>query len=194
MATSEVSIANRALQKLGAGKIESLEQNHPNARSVSVAYIPVRDSLMRRYAWNFAIRRASVAADETQTLWNSLNRFRKPNDFARLLRDTEAGSGKLNSRTDWQVEGDYIVTSESAPLEFRYLAKITDTSLFDPLFDELLATVIAKEIVEDVTGSLGKRDRLEADVNLILNEAKQANAYENDADQLLEDDWLLARL
>lgn len=194
MATSAVAIANRALQKLGASRIESFEQDHPNARSMKTVYAPTRDRLMRRYAWNFAIRRASVAADATETLWGGLNRFLKPNDFARLLRDTEAGSNEDNNRHNWQIEGNYIITSDDAPLEFRYLAKIEDTALFDPIFDEYLATTMAYEACEDITGSSQKRDLLKMDMQDILLEARQSNAFENDADVPLEDDWLLARL
>ena len=35
MAISDVTVANRALQKLGAKRIESLTQDTPNARSIN---------------------------------------------------------------------------------------------------------------------------------------------------------------
>jgi len=194
MATSEVAISNRALQKLGASRIESFDQDHPNARSASTAYEPCRDRLLRKYAWNFAVKRASVAADATETTWGGLNRFQKPNDFMRLLRNKEIGSSNQDVRHDWQIEGNYIITADGAPLQFRYVAKIEDTSQFDPLFDELLATVMAYEMCEEVTGSKSQRDDLWDDMKDILLEARQANAYENDADIPPEDDWLLARL
>ena len=38
MAISRVQLANRALQKLGAKRIESLTQDHPNARSMNAAF------------------------------------------------------------------------------------------------------------------------------------------------------------
>lgn len=194
MAASEIAIANRALQELGATTIESFEQDHPNARSMKTAYAPLRDKLLRRYTWNFAIKRASVAADAVETLWGGLNRFLKPNDFIRLLRDTDTGAGQSNIRRDWQIEGKYIITSEGAPLEFRYLAQITDPSVFDPAFDEMLALAIAHAACKQVTGSNSLKDRLREDAAEALAAARQSNAFENDADVLLEDDWLLVRL
>ena len=187
---SEVSIANRALQKLGEGSIEALDQNHPNARSMNLAYAPVRDRLQRVYSWNFCKARASIAADSVKTLFNGLNRFEKPNNFLRLLRTKEIDG--LDIRHDWQIEGNYVVTAESAPLEFRYLAKVTDTAIFDPLFAELLATVIAKETCLQVTGSNVREGNLSDDIKIILAEARLVNAYENDSEVPLEDDWVLA--
>src|SRR5262245_52196167 len=101
MAVSEVSIANLALQKQGASsKIEALDQDSANARSIATAYESVRNALLRRYQWSFAIKRASIAADATLTTWGELNRFPLPDDFARLIRDDETGV-----RTDWRIEG-----------------------------------------------------------------------------------------
>jgi len=53
--TTNVSIANRALQKLGAKSIESLTQDSPNARSMNTAFVKIRDKLIRKYPWSFAI-------------------------------------------------------------------------------------------------------------------------------------------
>ena len=60
---SEVDIANRALQKLGAESIVSLTQDSENARACNLCYEPIRDAELRAHPWNFAIKRASLAAD-----------------------------------------------------------------------------------------------------------------------------------
>src|SRR3954468_7053964 len=114
MALSKVAIANRALQKLGAKRIESLTQDHPNARSMNVCFDQIRDALLRRYIWTFAKRRDSLAADGDQTVWGGHNRFSVPNDFIRLVRDDESGF-----RVDWDLESDdtgtqFIITDDAA--------------------------------------------------------------------------------
>lgn len=189
MADSEVSIANRALQLLGAKRISSLSQDTPNARSMSTAYAPVRDALLRKYQWNFCVKRASVAADPAEDTYEGLLRYRLPNDYARLLRETRT-SFYRESRRDWQIENGFILTKDSAPLEFRYLAKVTDTALFDPLFDELLAAELAFQTVHDVTGSNTKKSDLRVDVASALTDARRANAFENDSDQAPVDSWI----
>lgn len=189
MATSNVEIANRALQILGSShRLESLTQDHPNARTITAAFQRTREALLRRYKWNFAVKRASVAADSVNTLWGGWKRYPLPADCARLLRDNETGT-----RSDWTIEGRFITTADSSPLEFLYIALITDPQQFDPLFDEVFAYKLAVACCREVTGEKPSPDLLE-EARQVLADAKQSNAYEEDAVEALEDDWLLARL
>lgn len=187
MIVSDVSIANRALQKLGAKRIEALTQDHPNARSLNTAFAPVRDALLRKYPWSFAIKRAAIAADAAKTVWGGLNRYPLPADFGRLLRDDESGA-----RVDWKIEERFIVTRDAAPLNFRYVAVITNPVNFDPCFAELLSTALAVEVCEDVTGSTSKLEALRVMYARELADARSANAFETGAQEALDDDWLFA--
>ncbi len=189
MATSKVQICNRALQKLGASRIESLSQDHPNARSMALAYDPVRERLLRAHPWSFAIVRTSVAADANDPVWGDWNRYTLPGDFLRLLRNDETGV-----RVDWQIEGDYILSRDSAPLEFMYVSNITTPATFDATFREALSCALAMETCEEITQSTGKLQGLQMQMKQIMDEAKRNNAWGKDSDQPVEDDWILARL
>jgi len=188
MAESDTAVANRALQMLGSRRISSLGQDSPNARSMNVAFMPVRDALLRAHPWNFAISRASVAADPVQTAYEGLNRYLKPNDFLALVRDKF--TAVRNDRQDWVVEGKHIVTTDSSPLQFRYIRRVEDPKEFDPLFDELLAARLALETVDDITDSNTKEQTLIDLVATKLLAAKSANAFENDSDDPPEDPWV----
>jgi hypothetical protein len=189
VAVSKVAIANRALQMLGAARIESLTQDTPNARSMNAAYDPVRLRLLRKYDWGFAIKRTSIAADGDPTEWGGLNRFTLPNDYVRLLRDDESGD-----RLDWKIEGRYIVTKDAAPLKIKYIANITTATMFDVGFDEALAAALALDTCEEITQSTSKKQGLYKDFEDALDDAGVANAKEKDAQVSLEDDWVLARI
>jgi hypothetical protein len=187
MAASEVSLANRALQILGVSQgIESLSQDHPNARTMTRVLEPRRQALLRKYRWTFAIKRASVAADGDQTLWGDLNRYGKPNDFLRLLRDGDVP----NVREDWKIEELFIVTGDSSPLEFRYVADITDPTQWDALFFEVLAHDMANETCKEVTGSTAAKQDIKDDLKTLLSEAKLVGAMEEDPTEAVDDDWL----
>lgn len=188
MAVSKVAIANRALQKLGAKRIESLTQDHPNARSMNAAFDIVRDALLRKYPWSFAISRDSIAADGDGPEWGEWNRYTKPNDFLALIRDDESGAV-----VDWKIEGDYILSADSSPLEIRYIARIEDTNKYDPLFVEALACKLALETCEEITQSTSKKESLRGDMDEAINEARRANAIEKGAEEFPEDDWITAR-
>ncbi len=195
MATSKVAIANGALQRLGAKRIESLTQDHPNARSMNVAYDPVRKALLRKYAWSFSIRRASVAADGSQTAWGEHNRYTLPNDYVRLLRDDESGIA-----VDWKIEagdmdseGRFIITDDSSPLQFKYIASIEDPNMFDDLFIEAFECALAHKACKEITGSDSRKAEIKADLNDAVAEARNSNAIEKEAQEFPEDSWLLAR-
>ena len=146
-AVSDVTIANRAIQRLGSsGRISALSQNSNNAKAIVAAYDVTRRRVLRSYAWTFAKARASVAADAAQTAWGALNRYIKPIDFLRLLRPTD-------QRVDWEIEGQYIVTSDSSPLQFTYIFDETNPANFDPMFVEAFSCVLAYECCEEIAGS-----------------------------------------
>lgn len=192
MSVSEVQIANRGLQKLGAKRIESLTQDAPNARSMSASYVLVRDAELRRYDWSFAIRRQSIAADSDDSLWGGWNRYSLPNDYVRMLRDDESGT-----LVDWQIEssddGLFILTADGSPLEIRYIARIEDPNQFDALFIEALACKLAVECCEEITGSTSKLDRVTAAYTFAIAEARRVGAIEKPAQEFPEDPWLAAR-
>ena len=188
MALSNVAIANRALQKLGATRIESLTQNAPNARSMNSAFTIVRDAELRRYDWSFAIKRASIAADGDGPTWGDWNRYSLPNDFLRLVRDDESGQF-----VDWKIEGLYILSADASPLEIRYIARIEDPNYFDSSFVSMFAGRLALETCQEITQSTSKKESIKADYDADLREAKRVGAIEKAAQEFPEDEWIAAR-
>lgn len=189
MATSKVAIANGALQRLGAKRVEALSQDHPNARTMNAAYEPVRKALLRKYDWSFAIARDSIAADADGPTWGDWDRYTKPNDFLRLLRDNETGRA-----VDWKIEGDFILSADGAPLEIRYIADIDDPNRYDSTFIEAFECALALRCCKEVTGSNALKDSIKGDFEDALDEAKRIGAIEKEAADFPEDDWISARL
>lgn len=187
---SNVEICNRALQKLGAKRITSLTQDSVNARACNVAFEPVKLALLRSHAWNFAISRASLAADATAPTWGRANAFQLPSDYVRLLPPYPEDN---LSTLDFQIEGKKIYTDDSAPIQIRYIYNVTDPNEMDTLFRELLATQIAFELCEEVTQSTSKKAALKEDKIEILREARRINAIENVAADPPEDTWVTVR-
>lgn len=197
MAASNVAIANLALQKLGADRIESLTQDHPNARSMNACFERVLEAELRRYDWAFAITRASLAADASDTLWGGWNRFPLPNDYLRLLLDDES-----LGVVDWRIEGKYepgaepelcIVTKDAAPLDIRYIARVTDPNAYDALFIESFACKLAVQTCKEITGSTGAVQEIRDQYKVAINEAKRLGSIERAEKDPPEDEWIEAR-
>lgn len=188
MAISVVAIANRALQKLGADRIEDLGEDSPNARTMNAAYEITRDAELRRYRWGFSIKRVSIPQDPEDTVWGDWSRFSLPGDYLSIIRDDETGRS-----VDWRIEGLHIVTADDAPLDLRYVSRVTDPTFFDSLFIEALASKLAMETCQEVTQSTSKKKSAKDDYKTAIADAKLAGAIEKPAQGSPEDDWIAAR-
>lgn len=187
---SNVEIANRALQILGAKTIVSLTEDSRNARAINLAFEPVKLSELRKHHWSFAVKRASLAASSTAPLFNRTASFPLPSDFVSLLPpDPEVNFNDL----DWQIEGRNIVTNDDAPLEIRYIYNVTDPNEMDVLFREALSARLALELGEEITQSNAKKSDAKAMYDDTISQAKKANAIERVAQKPPEDIWVTVR-
>jgi hypothetical protein len=191
--SSVVEVCNRALQKLGASRITDLTDNSKAARACATAYEPVRDAALRRHVWNFSVKRAQLAASTVAPMFGPANAYPLPADWLRLLPPkTEDG---CVIETDWQIENGTVVTNDGAPLNVRYVARVTDPNAFDVLFREALACYLAVEMCEELTQSGTKKQQLRDELRDLLAEAKRTNAIEkNNPAEAVDDPWIRARL
>jgi hypothetical protein len=190
MAVSEVSICNLALQKLGAARIVSLTEDSRNARSCNTCYEHLRDTEIRRYKWNFAKRRATLAPSAVEPDHDFDLAFPLPIDCLRLLPPAVNG-------LDWRIEShegqSCILTNDGNTLEVEYVARITDPTRFDSSFVEMLACRMAEHMCEEITQSNTKKADARTDYKIARAEARQNNAFENISEEPPEDPWLAAR-
>lgn len=200
MPASDVSICNRALQMLGAESILNLSEDNNRARALNVAYEPVRDAEFDRHRWRFSIKRVSLPAVAAAPDSDYARQFQVPNDFIRLipggdivqladLSDYRSGSSAMYS-----VEGDKILTDLGAPLSIRYIARITDASLFNPAFAEALAARLADACCERLTQSDSKKQLAWGYYKQAIREAITSNAIERAPASVADDTWVMARL
>lgn len=185
-ALSEIAICNRALQKVGENQIMSFDDPTKEARECKRLYSFARDQLQRMYLWNFCKKRAILPALADAPNTNEYERqFALPEDYLRLI--------DVQIEESWSLEGNAILTNAEAPLYIIYTAKITDTTKFDTLFTEVLASYMAVELCEVTTQDRLKRESLFSQFNLILLQAKATDAKEQHPLILDESEWVTSR-
>lgn len=198
---ADSDIANLALQKLGEERIASLTEDSRNARSCLNCYANLRDSELRSHPWSFAIKRVILAPSPTAPAFDYLYKFGLPVDCLRALPPND-------NDLDWKVEGRFILTNAlrgsavlpagvstaAAQLALIYIAQITDTTQFDPMFDQALAALMAAEMCEELTQSNTKRDAAEKNYKFWIAEARKANAFENLQGEPPVDTWITSQL
>lgn len=187
---SVVGICNRALQKLGAKRINDLDEGTPNARSCSQVYESVRDEELEKHTWSCAMARASLPVLASSPLFGKTNSFQLPSDFIRLLPPDP----EYNYNThDWQIEQNKIYTNDSAPLNVRYIFRLEDPNVMTPIFRELIATKMALEMCIEIAQSNVKKSELKDDYRQILREARRVNAIQRISQFPPTDEWITVR-
>lgn len=182
---SETDIYNRALTKIGSELITSTSQNVERARVMDSLYTPIRDRLLRESQWNFSITRTTLSVDGTAPDWGFGSRFALPTDFISMI--------STNNNTRFQIEGNFIASDEENSLEIKYVARVTDTSRYDPYFVDALASLMAYEASEKLSQSNTKKSMLFNEYQDSVIRAKRQDGIEDDPVEWIEDDWILIR-
>ena len=190
--TDAVSICNLALQLVGAKSISALTDDTTAGRACNRVYTQARDSELRAHPWSFARERVQVAADSTNPTFGDAKRYALPADYLRILPTNGTNGSAIQD--DWQIEGRYILTDDSSPINLVYLKRITDENTFDATFIELLAARIAMDIAEKVTQSNTKKEDAVTHYKSVQKEARRVNAFERPPQTPPTDDWVNARL
>lgn len=197
---SSVEIANRALTKLGARRILSLEDDQKEARELNSMFDIVRDKALRSNNWNFAMTRASLPALAETPAWGFTYAYQLPADCLRVVQVNDiywvANLTDYRTQLDvpYQIEGRKILSNFAAPLKVRYVSRVEDTQQWDSCFAETFASLLAYETCEAITQSNTKKQEMFADYRANIREAKLIDAIENPPEPLADSSWLLSRI
>lgn len=190
---SEVSIANRALTKLGADRILLLSDETQSARTINSMFYDVRDAEIRRYTWKFSIKRASLVALVDAPAWGYDYQYPLPSDYLGLVQVGEFYVRPRDRKAPWSVEGPNLLCDFEAPLNIRYKSRVENAALFDPLFVEVFACKLAMESCEALTQSSTKADAAAQAYKFALSEAARQDALENPPEEFAWGSFLDAR-
>lgn len=130
----------------------------------------------------------------------TLNVFRLPAGFLKVAQqDPKAGStaalGAPSGRIyeDWNLEGNYLISSNTDPILLRFAADITKVQDMDPLFCKGLSCAIAAQICAPLTQSGTKLQTIASEYKLFMGQARQTNAIELGPDEPAQDSYITAR-
>lgn len=128
------------------------------------------------------------------------NVFRLPSGYLRKApRDPKAGATSFLGAPsgldyeDWNLEGNYLVSSEVRPIIFRFGADVADVTAMDDMFCEGLACRIAVAVAPLLTQSNVKLADIEKLYAGFMSEARIVNGIETGATEPPEDDFISCR-
>jgi hypothetical protein len=216
VASSVVEICNLALSHAGAGgPIASLSEGSNEARECSLHYATCRDTLLRAHAWGFAQRVADLA-DTGSAVDGWAYQYQYPAD-ALAIHHVRAG-GYDATRMVW-ADGTLPATLGTAvlypPVPFSvgvtadgtgrtvltdayqavasYTAAVTIVGLFDPIFSDALAFLLASRIIPRLTARADSQRACYQLYQATLLAAQTRDAREAAPPAAPEPDWIRAR-
>lgn len=182
---SKTTIANKALYKIGEPRVSNIEVDiSERARIMNEIFDSERDSLLQKYPWNFALKRAQLAPT-TPPVFGYRYAYQQPSDYLNIF--------SIEGDPDYAVVGSVIETDAGQVLNILYQSQLTTTEKFTPLFIEVLSNKLAFESVERITGSSAKKDQLWAQFVNSINDAYINDAIQGTVDMFPESDWITAR-
>ena len=185
-----VTIANMAAARIGTEtRISSPDDDRFVARTIKAAWDINRQAAIRDGAWNFAVRRAELAAesDPEKVIYPWEYGFPLPEACLRLIEVLG------QSRDDYSLEGDTILANTIGPLNIRYLVDVTEPALWDAAFTESFALRLAWRTGRRIAGSAFDQDQCGLEYRQTLSAAKRIDARENPGLDQEESSWITSR-
>ena len=198
--STRLGIVNAALIKMGEPKQEDLD-TYP-ASEVDSRYEALRDWLLRRYRWNFAMTRAKLEAETEEDgeefvspAFGFTYRFAVPEDMGRFVGIYNE-FGPLQNYTDsaepYKIEGGFIL-ADIQPLYCFYVRGDVEPEEFDASFTELLTCLLASDTCYRINANEKLATRLFNEAQYLLDVAKRASAVETGAEYIQSSVWLDSR-
>lgn len=198
--SSKVEIVNAAMTLLGESRIISIDDDVKPAREAKAIWDITLDAVLASYNWSFAKTRAALPALTDAPAFQYALKYQIPTEALRLLfiGDYYVGLDLTDYRSsptaEYTVEGRQILTDMAAPLNVKYVQRISDTTMMSPSFVMAFSSKLAELLAEPLTQSDQKRARAEAAFNRAIALAIRANAIELPPEPLPDDSWLMSRL
>lgn len=173
MPLSRIDLCSRALLKIGASVISSLEDGTAEADVAANLYDYVRDALLSAHPWNFATTRKKLAVLSRNDDSEFANSFALPADCLRVL---SAGSGESGAGLVYRLYGGCLHANASdVVLTYVFRANEADDP---PFFSKVLITYLAAEFCIPLTDSTSRWESLHKLADAELRNAKLIDAQE----------------
>lgn len=151
--TSRVSIVNLALSHLKTDAVVSIDPPDSDSKAAAAGakwYDQARRHTLEDHPWKFASKRVNVVAETAAPLFEYAYKYQVPSDFIRVNSIGESWQDPIE---DYEIEGDFILCNEAAPLKLKYVWDLNDATKFSAKFITALSYKLAAFMAYEITGN-----------------------------------------
>ncbi len=189
---TELSIINQALLMLQVSPALSLGDDSPQAQAAVSLYAGCRDEVLRSHPWNFALTRSNLTRLSTTSVYGLSYSYQLPTDCLKIdevssprlenlrLYAPDCNAEELTPPLRYYVESNRIVSNEDI-IYLRYVARITEVSLYDSLFVSALAANLAMKLAYALAGTSSQQELMTRTYGEYLRQARSVDGSEQQA-------------
>ena len=176
MALSALALCSRALLKIGAQPVASLEEGTAEAEVASNLYPGTRDALLSAHPWSFATGQAALSRLSAVPRADFAHAFQLPAGF---LRAISAGTAGRARGIVYRLLEDRLFT-DVPDVALTYVFR-PDESAFPPYFASALVARLAAEFCIPLTENSSRMEMLFRLAEAELRAARQADSQQASA-------------
>jgi hypothetical protein len=173
MPLSPAELCSRALLKIGASTITSLDEGTTEAQVAAHLYPITRDALLAAHPWNFAIAYAELQAADEPPVADYSCAFVLPADCLRVL---SAGALSRGSGLEYRICGRQLLT-DAERVTLTYVQRAAEET-FPPFFVMALIAQLAAEFCIPLTDSTSRWEGLRSAAEGEFRRAKMIDSQE----------------
>lgn len=181
-------ICTMAMSLLKREAVNSIDDLTDEATQCKIMYPFALDTLLESYAWTFAIKRQTLSALSAAPINQYDFQYALPADCItplELRADTWSGQGFT-----WIIEGQNVL-SNADTVTLKYVYRVTQSGLFNPLFTMALAFGIAALLAYSMTGKPQYADVLEKKAHQLALRAQALDAQKGTQESFNQvDSWI----
>ncbi|PZW50441.1 tail tube protein [Humitalea rosea] len=173
MALSALVLCSRALLKLGAAPVASLEEGTAEAEVAANLYPHVRDSMLSVHPWSFATGQSTLPRLVARPVADFDAAFQLPSGFLRALSAGTSGAGRgLRYRIH---ENRLHANAQAVTLTYVFRPEESD---FPPFFADALVARLAAEFCLPLTEASSRAEALHRLADQALRTARLADSQQ----------------
>lgn len=195
---SRIDIINLALTRIGESRILELDEESKAADEARAVYDLLLDSELMANRWGFAQKRAALPVSLPSPAWGYANQYQIPADCLSIVYVDGQEPAALDDFRQarfpvWQIEGRYIVTDLSAPLNVLYVAGIEIPEEGSASFRTPFSLKLAEVLAIPISGDSGIRDRMAQAYEIAIRDASAQSAIQSAPQYVADSTWLEVR-
>jgi hypothetical protein len=171
----KIEIINVALARIGANEIESLTDGTQEQKLAVNLWDMARRACLRDHTWNFAVADVELSPVVGYTPFEFDYAYQIPSNSLRILQ--------VYQNPVFKLQGRQLLTDQ-AICKIKYVTDVTDTTVWDSMFADVMAQRLAADMGFALTKSQATADSMYAIYDRKLKQARHIDSTEDTMDML----------